>query len=112
MGWTGKGSSLAISNVMQRLRAAGLRLEGMQFRVLGHAPDSSGFEFTCEKADQLLTMVANNRKFGPNTVSLPGKDPWRDDRIESIGYSEIGVFKYLHLDFATEKEGLCRVYEA
>jgi hypothetical protein len=113
MGWTGKSVGFGIPNIMQRLRAAGVRMEGIQFRVLGWAPDSSGFEFNCEKADRLLTMVHNNRKFGLDTVYLPGNDPWRTDGIECIGYSEIGVSEYLHLDFATDdKAGLCRVYEA
>ena len=113
MGWTGKsvglGSPTSCSGCEGR-RADG----GVQFHVLGWARISSGFEFTCEKADRLLTMVHENRKFGLDTVYLPGSDPWRTDGIECIGYSEIGVSEYLHLDFATsdDKAGLCRVYQA
>ena len=40
-------------------------------------------------------MVHENRKFGLDTVYLPGSDPWRTDGIECIGYSEIGVSEYL-----------------
>jgi hypothetical protein len=100
------------NRIRLRLRAAGLPLEGMKWWITGDVPDVLGFEFQCDQFERLLTMAENNRKFGANSVSLPGKDPWRDARIESLGYSEIGVYDYLHLDIATNRDKLCRVYVA
>ena len=96
----------AINKMVLRMRAAGLSLEGMQLSVTRDFTNPSGFEFRCNKVDRLLTMAVNSRKLGANSVTLPGSDAWRDEKIDSIGYSEIGVYNYLHLDFSTNREGL------
>jgi hypothetical protein len=107
------GQPDAVNKMVQRMRAAGLPLDGgIQLSVTRHFSNPTGFEFRCNKVDRLLTMAVNSRKLGPNTVGLPDADPWRDARIDSIGYSEIGVYDYLHIDFSTTREGLCRVYVA
>ncbi len=108
----GMPSPDAINKMVQRMRAAGLPLDGMQLSVTRDLANPAGFQFRCNKVDRLLTMAVNSRKLGPNSVTLPGRDPWRDEKIDSIGYSEIGVYNYLHVDFSTSREGLCRVYVA
>ena len=111
----GEGNTVtadAGNKIRLRLRAAGLSLDGMKWWITGPVQNLPGFEFHCDQFERLLTMAENNRKFGQNTVSLPGPDPWRDARIDSLGYSEKGVYNYLHLDIATNRDGLCRVYVA
>jgi hypothetical protein len=102
----------AANNIRLQLRAAGLPLEGLGWRIVGYFRDPPGFEFHCGEHNRLLTMAENNPKFGRNTVGLPDHDPWRDKNIQSLGYSQIGVYNYLHLDISTNRPGLCRVYVA
>ena len=112
MGWVRTVSADASNKIRLLMRAAGLPLEGMRWRIVGYSQYYSGFEFHCDQYERLLTMAENNPKFGRNNVSLPGSDPWRDAKIESFGYSQIGVYNYLHLDISTNRPGLCRVYVA
>lgn len=112
MNWVKTVSADASNKIRLKMREAGLPLEGMGWRIVGYSRYYSGFDFQCEQHDRLLTMAERNPKFGRNNVSLPGPDPWRDTKIESLGYSQIGVPNYLHLDISTNHPGLCRVYVA
>jgi hypothetical protein len=112
MGWVKAVSADASNKIRLRMRAAGLPLEGMRWWIVGYSRYFSGFEFQCKEYERLLTMAENNPKFGRNNVTLPGYDPWREAKIESFGYSQIGEYNYLHLDISTNRPGLCRVYVA
>ena len=112
MGWVETVAADASNKIRLQLSAAGLPLEGMRWRIVGYSRFLPGFEFHCDQYERLLTMAQTNPKFGPNNVGLPDHDPWREAHIESLGYSQIGVHKYLHLDISTSRPGLCRVYVA
>ena len=112
MEWVEKVAADAGNRIRLQMGAAGLPLDGLRWRILGGSRDLTGFEFHCDQYERLLTMAENNPRFGRNTVGLPDRDPWRDKKIQSLGYSQIGVHKYLHLDVATNRPGLCRVYVA
>jgi len=112
MGWVETIAADASNKIRLQLRAAGLPLEGMRWWIVGYSRYPPGFEFHCDQYERLLTMAVNNPRFGPNNVSLPGRDPWREANIESFGYSQIGVYGYLHLDISKNRPGLCRVYVA
>jgi hypothetical protein len=111
MGWV-ETVAVDANKIRLQLRAAGLPLEGMGWWISGHSRYLPGFEFQCDQYQRLLTMAHTNPGFGPNNVGLPGYDPWREENIESLGYSQIGVYRYLHLDISTSSPGLCRVYVA
>src|SRR5215216_5945623 len=112
MGWVKEIPPEQGNKIRLQMSAAGLPLDGMRWRILTFCRDLPGIEFQCEQYERLLTMAENNRRFGRNNVSLPGPDPWRDANIESFGYSQKGVYRYLHLDISTNRPGLCRVYVA
>ncbi|MFL6933484.1 MAG: hypothetical protein ACJ8EJ_02425 [Xanthobacteraceae bacterium] len=112
MGWVKEVPPEQGNKIRLQMSAAGLPLDGMRWRILTFCRDLPGIEFQCEQYERLLTMAENNRRFGPNNVSLPGPDPWRDANIESFGYSQKGVYRYLHLDISKNRAGLCRVYVA
>jgi hypothetical protein len=112
MDWVKTVSADAGNKMRLKMREVGLPLDGMRWRIVGYSRYYSGFEFHCDQYERLLTMAEHNPKFGRNNVTLPGPDPWRDARIESFGYSQIGVYNYLHLDISTNRPGLCRVYMA
>jgi hypothetical protein len=112
MGWVEAVGADANNKIRLKMSAAGLPLDGMRWRIVGHSRYYSGFEFHCDQYERLLTMAENNPRFGRNTVTLPGPDPWRDANIQSFGYSQKGVYNYLHLDISTNRPGLCRVYVA
>jgi hypothetical protein len=99
-----------VNKIQLRMREAGVPLENLGWRVVGPVRHYSGFEFHCDRYERLLTMA--DQKFGRNTVSLPGADPWRDAGMEFLGYSQKGVYEYLHLDISSTRPGLCRVYIA
>lgn len=105
-------SNADVNDLRLRLNGTGVSLDGLGWRVVAYSQDYWGFDFSCEKYERLVTMLETNRRFGRNTVSLPDADPWRDKGIESLGYSEIGVYNYMHLDIATNRPGLCRIYLA
>lgn len=109
----GKPTPDAINKIVQRMRTAGIPPTGMQLTAVQDFNNPYGIEFRSNNVDRLLTMAENSRRLGRNSVTLPDRDPWRDKRIEILGYSEIGVFNYLHIDFASDSnDGLFRVYIA
>jgi len=112
VGWVKEVPHAEGNRIRLQMSAAGLPLDGMRYRILTYCRDLPGIEFQCEQYERLLTMAENNQRFGHNNVSLPGPDPWRDAHIESFGYSQKGTYRYLHLDIATNRPGLCRVYVA
>src|SRR5262249_52393888 len=95
-----------------QMGAAGLPLDGMRWRILTFCRELPGIEFECEQYERLLTMAENNRRFGHNTVRLPGPDPWRDPNIEGLGSSQKGTSRCLPLVIPATRPGLCRVYVA
>jgi len=114
---TGSDNAVGVNKLRLKLREAGLPLKGLKYKVGKQFWEPEGFEFTCQDPDQdkLLNMAVRNRKFGPNDVGLPNHDPWREAGIASLGFSQRGVYNYLHLDIASdppERQGLCRVYIA
>jgi hypothetical protein len=111
--WVKTVSAAESNKIRLKLNEVGLSLDGMRWWITGYSRFYSGFEFHCDQYERLLTKAENNPKFGRNNVTLPGEDdPWRDQQIESFGYSQKGVYNYLHLDISTNKPGLCRVYIA
>lgn len=107
--------TIGLNNLRLKLRAAGLALEGLRWRIIEPFWNPEGFDFQCDDHDKLLNMAMRNRRFAPNDVGLPNYDPWREAGVKSVGFSERGVYNYLHLDIATdpaERRGLCRVYVA
>jgi hypothetical protein len=113
MDWVRAVSADSSNKIRLKMREVGLPLEGMRWRITGYSRHYSGFEFHCDQYERLLTMAEQNSRFRRHNVTLPGADdPWRDARIDAFGYSQIGVYNYLHLDIATNKPGLCRVYIA
>lgn len=112
MGWVQATSAAASNQIRLKLSAAGLPLDGLRWKIVGYSRYMTGFEFDCADYEKLLTMAENSPRWGQNNVGLPGKDPWRDANIQSLGYSQKGVYNYLHLDISTSRPGLCRVYVA
>jgi hypothetical protein len=111
MGWA-PDIAVGLNNLRLKLRAAGLPLEGLRWKIIEPYWNPEGFDFQCDDYERLLNMVENNPRFGRNTVGLPGYDSWREAKVESLGYSQKGVYNYLHLDIASSRKGLCRVYVA
>jgi len=101
-----------VNKMRLQMGAVGLPLDGLGWRVLELSRQVWGFDFHCDSYQRLLTMAENNPRFGSNSVGLPYQDPWRDKGIESLGYSQKSVYAYLHLDIASSRPGLCRVYVA
>jgi hypothetical protein len=112
MDWVTTVSAHEGNKIRLKMNEVGLSLDGLRWRILRYSQSYSGLEFHCDQYERLLTMAEHNPKFGRNNVHLPGADPWRDAGIESFGYSQIGVYNYLHLDISTNRPGLCRVYTA
>lgn len=112
MGGNETRSAAAANQIRLKLAAAGVPLDGLRWKITGYPPYLPGFEFQCADYEKLLTRAENSPHWGHNDVTLPGNDPWRDAGIDSFGYSQKGVYAYLHLDISTSRPGLCRVYVA
>ncbi len=107
---------LAISKEMvglqMRLRNAGVNFDVRTWRDYSPFWDPTGFEFLCDDVKALQRAAETSDKMGIHSIDLPNDraDPWVAAGIVAVGFSEVNKPKYLHLDIAINRPGLCRLY--
>lgn len=111
-----------MDKVLLKLREAGILLYWPDDRSLRqyyysykiHDPvpywNPLGFDFMCDKWQQLLTAANNVSGLGDDYIDMPGYDPWRRAGVLSFGFTQIGRPPLVHLDIADNRPGLCRIY--
>ena len=100
-----------LNQLILQLAAAGVQLHGKFKWTLGEvywAP--FGFDFTCENVAGLRQAARQSSKLATDFSDMPGYDPWLAAGIKAEGYSQLGKTPFVHLDFAVNKPGLCRMY--
>lgn len=98
--------------LQQRLRAAGVLVDARAWHDFSPFWDPTGFEFMCDDVKALQRSAENSKKMGIHTIDMPSgqPDPWVTAGITAVGFSEVDKPKYLHLDIAVNRPGLCRLY--
>jgi hypothetical protein len=95
-----------------RLRDAGVKFDVRKWRDYRPFWDPTGFEFMCDDVKSLQRAAEDSDKMAMHSIDLPNDrpDPWVTSNIVAVGFSEVNRKKYLHLDIAINRPGLCRLY--
>lgn len=98
------------NEVKLKLAKAGLSLDGLRWKLLDVYYNPLGFDFFCEDHATLQQRADRSGRFALDSSQMPGFDAWAKAGVLSVGFSELGTAHHLHLDFAVDEPGLCRVY--
>jgi hypothetical protein len=98
------------NKIVLRLRAAGVVLHGLNWRIVNVDWRPIGFDFMSPDYAKIQHQADASPRMAHDFVDLPGYDPWRAANIKAAGYSELGVPHPVHLDIAVNSPGLCRAY--
>ena len=100
-----------MNSIVLKLRDAGLQFYG-NFRMRDVQPfwGPTGFEFYCDDWKRLHDAASRASGLGYEPMDMPGNDLWPKYGVLSAGFTQKGKPPLVHLDIATNKPGLCRLY--
>ena len=100
-----------MNNLALRLRdAAGIILYEYKIQDLVPYWNPFGFDFKAARWQELLKAANGAKGLGFDPIDMPGVDMWLRGNIMSAGFTQIGKSPHVHLDIATNRPGLCRLY--
>jgi hypothetical protein len=107
-----RATNREMAGLQARLREAGVQFDARKWHDFSPFWDPTGFEFMCDDVKALQRAAENSSKMGIHSIDMPSgqADPWVSAGIVSVGFSEVNKPKYLHLDIAINRPGLCRLY--
>lgn len=107
-----RATNKEMAGLQARLREAGVQFDARKWHDFNPFWDPTGFEFKCDDVKALQRAAENSKKMAIHSIDMPGgqTDPWVTAGIVAVGFSEVDKPKYLHLDIAINRPGLCRLY--
>jgi hypothetical protein len=100
-----------MNDLALKLRAAtGIVLYEYKIHDLVPYWNPFGFDFKAAGWRELLKAANEANGLGSDSVNMPGADMWLRANILSQGFTQIGAPPHVHLDIATNRPGLCRLY--
>ena len=100
-----------MNDLALRLRdAAGIILYEYKIHDLVPYWNPFGFDFKAARWRELLKAANEATGLGFDPIDMPGVDMWSRGNIMSVGFTQAGKPPHVHLDIATNRPGLCRLY--
>lgn len=103
-----------MNKIVLRLGKAGVNLYDIKiksrFKILAVYWNPTGFDFMCDDWRLLHQAAQASKHMATHNVKMPGYDPWEKAGVLSAGYSQVDTAHPMHIDFAIDRPGMCRMY--